>query len=185
MSQEIASNIDELLNRARGGDKSAENELFQRLLVRFRLFARQKVGEEDAAEEVAQRACTTVLEKYRTERYSVGFEAWAYGVLKMCIKNYYFTLSSRKEKTIRAPYKESRLDKAAPQIDPDTEMQLLTCLTKVFAVNRRYARVLNLVYQGYRTDEICQRLEMTRNNFYVTLNRARSLLWTCLEGREE
>lgn len=177
--------MDELLNCARDGDKSAENELFQRLLVRFRLFARQKVGGEDAAEEIAQLACTTVLEKYKTEKYSVGFEAWAHGVLKMCIKNYYFTLRSCKEKTIRAPYKESRLDKAAPQIDPDTELQLLTCLAKVFAVNRRYARVLNLAYQGYKTDEICQRLEMTRNNFYVTLNRARSMLWACLEGREE
>jgi hypothetical protein len=41
--------MDELLNRARGGDKSAENGLFQRLLVRFRLFARQGTGQRGRA----------------------------------------------------------------------------------------------------------------------------------------
>ena len=59
--------------------------------------------------------------------------------------------------------------------------QLLFCLERVGQSNRRYARILNLYYQGYTTDEVCLRLGINANHSYVALWRARSLLEICLE----
>jgi RNA polymerase sigma factor (sigma-70 family) len=176
--------METLLLRARQGDKDAENEIFETLLVRFRLFAGQKIGDREAVEDIAQKACLTVLQKYKTQEFSVGFEVWAYGVLRMNIKGYYHQVIAERDRsapgisieTVKAPEPEN--------VDPHIELMLLKCLEKVVRVNPRYARILNLVHLGFKSDEICQKMKITRNNFYVTLNRARSLLWTCLNQGE-
>ncbi|MCP4703685.1 MAG: hypothetical protein GY865_03665, partial [candidate division Zixibacteria bacterium] len=46
--------------------------------------------------------------------------------------------------------------------------------------NRRHARILNLHFLGYTTEEICSRLEITKTNMYSLLSRARSMLELCL-----
>ncbi|NIO21904.1 MAG: hypothetical protein GTN76_14535, partial [Candidatus Aenigmarchaeota archaeon] len=79
--------MDELLSKAREGDEKAERELFQYLFVRFKALAKRRIGEGEA-EDIAQEACLTVLEKYKTQTFTKGFETWAYGVLKMKIGNY-------------------------------------------------------------------------------------------------
>jgi RNA polymerase sigma factor (sigma-70 family) len=176
--------METLLWRARQGDKNAENEIFQTLLVRFRLFAGQKIGDREAVEDIAQKACLTVLQKYKTQEFSVGFEVWAYGVLRMIIKGYYHQIITERDRCAPEISIESVKSPESENIDPHIELQLLKCLEKVIRVNPRYARILNLAYQGYKSDEICRKMEITHNNFYVTLNRARSLLWTCLNRGE-
>lgn len=176
--------LQEKLIRAREGDKSAENEIFQYLLVRFKLFAGHKIRDEEDAGEIAQQACITVLEKLKTEKFTKGFEAWAHGVLRMGIKNYFYRMHSaykKKKQVSSAEDIQSAPDRAG---SPDIEIVLTECLEKIIAVNPRYARILNLSYQGYKTDEICRKLNINANNFYVILNRARSLLWTCLQKGE-
>ncbi len=68
--------------------------------------------------------------------------------------------------------------------DESLERQLLDCLKKLYAVNHRHARILNLHYLGFTVAEICQRLEVTRNNLYSLLFRARTKLADCLETGE-
>ena len=86
----------QLLERALVGDKEAEKELFQYLFVRFKLFAKQKGRGVQDAEDIAQEACVTILEKYKSQSFTAGFEAWAYGVLRMKIGNFLQKKAARK-----------------------------------------------------------------------------------------
>jgi RNA polymerase sigma factor (sigma-70 family) len=175
--------MERLLERVRNGDKSAEQEIFQYLLVRFELLAKRRLRDEEIARDVAQEACVTVLEKYKTEEFSTGFEAWAYGVLRMKIGNH--LQKARTERQIVTAESDIELTAGlAGDIDCDLKARLLDCLRKILEVNSRYARVLNLAYHGYKTVEICQRLGIMPGNFYVILNRGRSMLRLCLEKGE-
>lgn len=176
--------LQEKLILAREGNKSAENEIFQYLLVRFNVLARHKIRDVEDAGEIAQQACITVLEKLKTEKFTKSFEAWAHGVLRMGIKNYFYRMHSADKKNIRVSQAEDMPAAPGPASNPDIEIALSECLEKIIAVNPRYARILNLSYQGYKTREICRKLDINANNFYVILNRARSLLWTCLQKGE-
>ena len=176
--------MNHLLARAREGDKSAEKQLFEYLFVRFRLFAKHRVREEEEAEDIAQEACITVLEKYRSERFTEGFQAWAYGVLKMKIGNHLQSAAAKQSRIMTQPATNWVRGMSSPSSDPVLRRRLVDCLRKILKVNRRYARALNLAYQGYETDEICKKLNLGRNNLYVILNRGRSMLRTCLETGE-
>jgi RNA polymerase sigma factor (sigma-70 family) len=178
------SDLDDLLKRAGKGDQTAEQEIFRFLLLRFGLFARHWVEDARAAEDIVQEACVTVLEKYKAETYSVGFEAWAYGVLRMTIRRHYQQAAAEKSRFVRTTAHE-RIQQVKPESDlVALQKRLRHCLSKIVKTNRRYARVLNLTYQGYKSDEICPKLGISRNSFYVTLYRARSLLRDCLESGE-
>ena len=178
------SSLEGLLKQARKGDKAAEDEIFRRLLVRFRYIAARRVGDEGAADDIAQAACMTVLERYQTQSFSVEFGAWTYGVLKMLIRKHFSRQTAERKRTGPMPGEGSG-EAVANDCDPDVEIRLTRCLEKVAAANRRYARVLNLTYQGYPTEEICARIKVNRNHLYVLLNRARSMLWGCLQGTKE
>lgn len=176
--------MEDLILRAKQGDKNAENEIFENLLVRFRHFARQRIGDREAVEDIAQKTCLTVLEKYKTQEFSVGFEVWAYGILKMNLKGYYHQVVIERGRSAPGTPLESIKSPGSEDLDPYIELKLIKCLGKIIKINARYARVLNFAYQGYKVDEICRKLNITHNHFYVTLNRARSLLWTCLDKGE-
>jgi RNA polymerase sigma factor (sigma-70 family) len=172
--------MDKLLIKAREGDEKAERDLFQYLFVRFGALAKRRIGKGEA-EDIAQEACVTVLQKYKTETFTKGFEAWAYGVLKMKIGNYMQGLMV-KQKSL-AP--ESKADQtprvSSPEPDYDLKRKLINCLKQIIKRNRLYARALNFVHQGYKAREISRRLRIKPNNFYVILNRGRRLLRICLE----
>jgi RNA polymerase sigma factor (sigma-70 family) len=180
----VTQRMEKLLEQAINGDKSAEEKIFQTILERFHLFARHKIGDNNAAKDVAQEACLIVLEKYKSATFSIGFEAWAYGVLKMRIRNYFYGGVGGRDRPGPSSQQINTYEDTPYDIDPDLDLQLNRCLRKIITVKPLYARVLNLVYQGYKADEICARLKISRNNVYVTLNRARILLKNCLESGE-
>ena len=72
----------------------------------------------------------------------------------------------------------------ARQPNPDLAMRLNRCMKLVCKTNRRYARILALHFQGYNTDEICERIEIKRNNCWTILSRAREMLLACLNNGE-
>ena len=172
--------MDDLLARAAGGDEQAERELFQYLFVRFRTLAKRRIGEGEA-EDIAQEACLTVLQKYKSEKFTKGFEAWAYGVLKMKIGNYMQGLMVKQKRLTREEEAERTTKVATAEPYYHLKRKLMECLKQLIKPNQLYARVLNFVHQGYKTDEICRRLRIKSNNFYVILSRGRRLLKTCLE----
>ncbi len=171
--------INTLHKKACDGDRTAESRLFEILTVRFRVFVYQRVWNEDDAKEVVQDALITISEEYRGIEFKTSFSAWAYKVLQNKISNHI------RKKTTRDKVVESvpgdRVDIASWVPDPRLEPTLLDCLRKIADTNLRYARILNLRHQGYEVADICRKLQLKPNNFYVILLRARSMLKQCLE----
>lgn len=173
--------LSQLFSKAKSGDKLAEEEMFSRLSERFKFIARRRV-EDDDAEDIAQEACVTVIEKYRAVAATINLEAWSYRVLRNKIGNYLNKKSSRR-RIVMFSSENIMLDKNI-SIKTDYELQadLINCLKKVMFSKPQFARALNLVQLGYTTDEICVRMNVKRNHLYVILNRARNLLTKCLAG---
>ena len=74
--------INALYGNARQGDEAAEKELFQYLTARFNYLAQLDIGNEADAEEIAQEALMTVVQKYREIDIHTSFSSWAYKVLE-------------------------------------------------------------------------------------------------------
>jgi len=176
----MTDNVRQLLQRARDGNTAAEKEILQYLHVRFSLFATRKIRNREAAEDVVQESCMTVLANYRTETFRVGFEEWAWGVLKINIKNYLRRASVERQRIAGEHLADDLGSLPARTVDADLEMSLLDCLEKVARINPRFARVLALVYQGYKTSEICEMLKVSSGNCHVLLHRGRTMLKECL-----
>lgn len=79
---------DDLLRRARAGDKDAENGLFERLHARTLVLAKRKVWDEEAARDIAQDTLRTVFEKYRDADLSRGLFPWVFTILHNKVGNY-------------------------------------------------------------------------------------------------
>ena len=172
-------NINELHKTATSGGRAAEEQLFKNLAEIFRLFAQQRVWSQQDAEEIVQETLMTVARKYKSIVFETSFAAWAYKILEYNILHYYRTQRTRESKHSRLSADDRRLSSTTP--DPTLKIKLMECLKKIGAANPRHARILNLKYLGYSTDEICTKLETTRNNVYIILCRARAHLKRCLE----
>ncbi|MEZ5359781.1 MAG: RNA polymerase sigma factor [Candidatus Zixiibacteriota bacterium] len=181
MSGSVVANqiIETLFLRARGGEKSAQNELFGALSARFQLIAQKRVWDNQDAEEIAQDALMTVFDKYMEAQTHSGYTAWAYKVLSNKILHYYRTNSRHSEKMTITDKIEMFAESWTP--DPTFESKIKNCLQKVIKTNSRYGRILVNCYHGYSPDEICDRVGLTKTNFYSILSRARSLLKQCLD----
>lgn len=173
--------MNQLLKRALAGDDEAEKQLFQYLFVRFKLFAKRKGGGVQDAEDIAQEACITILEKYKSQSYTNGFESWAYGVLRMKIGNFLQKKAVRKCVQSRNPDCVEMTNSNSNSCDHDLRRRISDCVRKIISSYPRYARVLNLIHQGFKIEEISERLDITPNNIYVILNRSRSILKSCLK----
>ena len=172
--------INSLYSLAKGGDVDAENKLFSSLLVRFRHFADHRIWNSADAEETSQEALMTISKEYKDLKIDSSFEAWAYKVLDNRILKYIQTKKRNKEKIEKMAENDTK-EMVAGNPDLDIKRKLIDCLHKLGSANTRYARILNLHYQGYSTDEICAKMDITTSNLYTTLSRARSLLEYCLQ----
>ncbi|MBU0982267.1 MAG: RNA polymerase sigma factor [candidate division Zixibacteria bacterium] len=174
-------NLNELYNQAKQGDRPAEEQLFRALTARFRLFVRRRIWNGEDAEEIVQKTLMAINRDYRDMEFTASFSAWAYKVLDYRILSYIQSKRRHNERNPRLDDVSGGTEPAGPDSDPDLKRQLLDCLQLIGHANTRYARILNLKYQGYDTEEICTKLHVTPNNFYSILSRARSMLETCLE----
>jgi RNA polymerase sigma factor (sigma-70 family) len=172
--------VNTLHNKAYGGDRAAEEELFQRLSDRFRRLAEWKIGDKPDAEEVAQEALVVVTRKYKRIDPASNFVAWAHKVLENEILRFYKRRGTRERKheelSARAGTEPS-WERAA-----ELKRKLLECLGKIGRANIMYARILNFQHQGFAIDEMCHRLAVRKSYSYVLLSRARAMLKACLNG---
>lgn len=171
--------VQQVFNQARQGDKTAEQKCLEYLRVRFVQFAKYKIGGSEA-EDLAQEACLTVLQRYKEDGPRDHFEAWAYKILRNKIGNYIQADNVRRRTMVDCDRLPEGTNAVAPASDPMLRSKMLNCLKKVLKGYPRYARVLNFSQQGYRTEEICERMGVTANNLYVMLNRGRKLFNDCL-----
>lgn len=167
--------INQLHENARNGDSNAEKKLFELLTVRFRYLATLRLKDETEAEEVTQEALLAISGEFREIVIERSFAAWAHKVFENRIRNY--TRSRQK----RGRLISSELNnEGLSGRDDHLKRRLLGCLRRLNDLNTRYARILNLHYHGYTTDEICEKLDIKPGNLYVILSRARSLLQECM-----
>jgi len=181
VTEQLSSgSLNDLYLRARDGDADAESALFERLAVRFRLIAKRYV-ETDASGDVSQDACAVILKKYRTETFRKSFDAWCQGVIKMTVRSH--LQKNRRRARREEPYEEYSAGPSHFQEEAGFRDALRNCLRMVLEASMAYARVLNLTYQGYKTDEICSRLGISTNHYYVSLSRARERMKSCLQEK--
>lgn len=174
--------IDELYADIRSGGKKAESLLFEHLSVRFSLIAHLKIGNREDAEDVVQEALSVIAREYRSMEFR-SFRAWAYKVFDNRLLDY-IGRKMRKTENIATVIDEGSLMVEDPNRDFDLKIRLRECLEKVRALNTRYARILNLHYQGFPPENVCSKLGVTKENLYMILSRARSTLNRCLETGE-
>jgi RNA polymerase sigma factor (sigma-70 family) len=174
--------IDELYAATCTGEKRAESQLFERLSVRFSMIAHLKIGNREDAEDVVQDALSAIAREYRSMEFR-SFRAWAYKVFDNRLLNY-IGGKMRKNKNTVPILVENQLITGNSNPDFDLKIRLRECLGKIRAINTRYARILNLHYQGFPADDICGKLGVTKENLYMILSRARSTLNRCLETGE-
>jgi len=171
--------INELYNRARAGDKSAETELFRKLTDRFLVYAHRKVWKRDEAEEIVQNALAPVASEYRQVDIVSSFAAWAHKVIENRFLAYIQTKQRQAGRNVSLDTADAHTGNWAP--DPTLKMRLLNCFKQVGQASRRYARILNLHNLGFKRDEVCEKLGMTITQSYVIMSRARAMLKECLE----
>lgn len=175
--------MNQLLGRARQGDKAAERQLFEFLLLRFQTFARLKLSE-DVADDIAHDACLTVLEKVRSGFTPDDFDHWAHGVLRNKIGNYYRHRDIQQRVAAEARTADQSPGAPRHQEAPILKKNLLDCMRMLIKEFPVHARVLNLVYQGYDTTEISNRLKLKPGYVYSILSVGRRLLRECMRKKE-
>jgi len=174
--------LNTLHSKAAGGDSVAEGLLFQCLTARFRLFVRRRLWGQADWEDVVQEALATISAGYRDIDFTSSFAAWAYKVLRNKMLNYAQTKRRQAERMV--PFADA-VHAPGGNGNPDLRRRLLACLHRIGSANLRYARILNFHYLGYSTEEICDKMNLRRENFYSILSRARSMLESCLEKGDD
>ncbi len=174
--------VKELYQRAISGDPSARKELYDQLYVSFRIVARHRIRDWNDAEEAVQAAMVKVTSKLDQLADPERFPGWAHMILKNEIFDHYRGAQTRKNR--ETEFDGAELPDNYQVTEPDLKMKLKECLKKVYAVFPKHARILNLRYQGYGTQDICRRMAVTPNNLHVILSRARTMLKNCLETGE-
>jgi len=149
---------------------------------RFLLFLLRRSIDEDDAREIVQDALIAIAKEYKEIIIRHKFSDWAYKILIYRMQMYFRSTKRRKAAMSNL---QNKLE-AAPDWIPDPVLapKLLKNLKKVARKNTRYARILNLKFQGYTAKEICDKMELTPNNLYIIVSRARSMLSSFLEQEE-
>ena len=173
--------INALHTRVRDGDTAAEEQLFERLSARFQVFAHHRIWNSVDAEDVAQEALLTIQSRYREIEIETSFAAWAHKVLDNKILAY--IEAKRRTGGRYSSLTSDESSDLATESDPLLRRRLLDCLKKMARSNQTYARILALHYQGFNRQEICERLNLTRNNSYVIMSRARTQLRDCIRAQ--
>ncbi|MCP4705788.1 MAG: RNA polymerase sigma factor [candidate division Zixibacteria bacterium] len=144
----------------------------------FRLILQYKGVNNLDAEDIIQDAMIVIGEELKNDKVIINFSAWSHAVLK---NKWLDFIKSRKYQKNKTPMELKDVYPAEhDEVDFILMDQLIECFRKVGMVNRRHARILNLHFLGYSTEEICSRLEITKTNMYSLLSRARSMLELCL-----
>ncbi len=173
----------EMAVKAAQGNIKSEKLLFTRLIDRFTCLAKLR-GWGDEAEDIAQEACITIIEKLRLgDEVPKHFSAWTYGILRNKIGNCYQRAEVRGRYSVHDG--DAEVLKSAKTFHPEPELKrsLENCMRELIKSNRMYARVVNLVFQGYEIEYISRKLATKPSNVYNILGRGRRLLKHCLKGK--
>jgi len=175
--------LKELWVQAARGASVAEERLLVRLRERFTVIARLALGREDA-EDVVQEACLAVIRDYRSVGNPFEYSAWAVRILKNKIASQQRKRSVEKRVFSGGEFREWTHAHTDGVPDHELILTLKRCLEKMRRKFPRYVDVLRRVQEGHSTAEICAQLDISRDNLYVLLYRARACLRDCVFAGE-
>jgi RNA polymerase sigma factor (sigma-70 family) len=173
-------NTNDIFKLARNGDKEAEKLLFIKLRERFSFITQQRVEDNQDIEDIVQDSLMVIARKYIDIDFLSSFSAWARQVLENNILNFHRTRARRGRKMIK--FLEQEKLKIQDMPNPEIKRRLLDCLKKLNESNIRHARILNFVHQGFKIEQICKKLNISKNATYVLLSRARDALRICMKN---
>jgi RNA polymerase sigma-70 factor (ECF subfamily) len=182
-NREKLLDINALFDNVLQGNENAERELFEKLSVRFRVIAYQRIWNKNDFEDVAQEALLTVAGNFKEVAIERSFTAWATKVLDNKIMAYVKRKQTSQCRLLESPPEDYSLYDERQY--SNLKNRLIKCLKRLYRANSRYARIINLHYQGFTVEDVCNRLKVSVDNSYVILSRARSMLTKCLDEQNE
>jgi RNA polymerase sigma-70 factor (ECF subfamily) len=154
MREPESAGLDDLLARARGGDREAESVLFDKLHARILALAEKKVWDREAAHDIAQETLRTAFEKYRAADLSRGLYPWLFTILHHKIGNY---LKHRRVE--RAHAERFAADPERSERDATESMAAVELLASLEGALRRLSpecrKVFGLLLAGAERNDIC------------------------------
>jgi DNA-directed RNA polymerase specialized sigma24 family protein len=87
-SATLPTPADDVVRRARAGDRAAEEALFAHLSARLHALAKKRIWDEDAARDIAQETLRTAYEKFREADLSRGLFPWVFAIMHNKVGNY-------------------------------------------------------------------------------------------------
>ena len=130
--------LDDLAERAAGGDEAAAGEVLEAVLPSVRNLVRYMVPGDVEADDIAQEALVTILRRLPDFRGEARFETWVYGVVARV--------------TIGALRKRRRRESLAPRA-PAGHLELVadhSAISESYLDRRRAARLLDQLPAGQR-----------------------------------
>ena len=98
-----------LADKARAGDRSAFEKLYDEFSMKVFYFIRQNVGADDAAEDITSETFTAAIENIQTLRKGESFVGWLYSIAyKKCAD--YIKRVSRRESLDEEQLESSKLN---------------------------------------------------------------------------
>jgi RNA polymerase sigma factor (sigma-70 family) len=172
-----------LVDRVRGGDESAFEELFCRYRARIGAYVSSILGDSDRAEDVTQEVFISALRRLRATDRPIAFKPWAYQIAKnACIdelrrarRGSDVPLDADHECSGSAAQLFSR--EPSPHSALESKQQLQDLRAAFRGLSELHRRIVVLrEFEGLSYSEIGERLGMSRHIVESSLFRARRRL---------
>lgn len=139
---------------------------------RFLAFLKNRVGDEDAAEDILQAAYVKGLERASQVRDAENIVAWFYRLLRNAVVDYYRQRGSEARMVERFG-----MDPEVA-VDPEFHAEICACIHDVLqALNDGQAEAIRRVdLEEMPVDEYARQQAISRNNAWVRLHRGRKAL---------
>jgi len=158
-------------------------------------WASRAVKDKALAQDLVQDTFLSACQHLDTFKGESAPKTWLLSILKNKVIDHFRKESRRKNETLdpdadicfdaqgrwKDAYKPNpwNLQESSPMNDPEFEMQLLHCISKL---PENWAKCIQLKYfNEKKTPEICQHLDISTSNYWQILHRAKLSLRNCLE----
>lgn len=133
-----------------------------------------------AAEDLIQQVAVAVAEQFEDYDASRPFVAWAIGIARFKVYNYY--RSVKRDKHVFDSEAINGIARACTDLEPELDQRKQALDTCIQRVQGRGAAVLEMRYvREMKPGRIAQKMGMTANAVSVMLHRIRAALEKCIE----
>ncbi|MFN0158827.1 MAG: RNA polymerase sigma factor [Bacteroidota bacterium] len=171
LGPEQHESTDELVRRAQTGDKAAFELLYRGHAGRVYALCLRIIADSDRAAELTQDVFVRVWQMIGSFRWESAFASWLH---RVTVNVVLVDLRSERRRTGRVMVMEELPDVGAHQSSPESAMDI----EKAIGALPPQARAILVLHdiEGYRHDEIAERMGLATGTCKAQLHRARKLL---------